>query len=55
MSRVERLLRLGQLQPSQMRWFVGESGWWAGQLEDEVSRGVWQLASASALQLQPMQ
>jgi putative AlgH/UPF0301 family transcriptional regulator len=47
------LVRAGLASPGEFRLALGLAGWAAGQLEDEVSRGVWRVAVASADALLP--
>jgi putative transcriptional regulator len=42
------LINSGVINPDSVRLFVGYSGWSAGQLEDEISRGSWIRQPASA-------
>jgi putative transcriptional regulator len=42
-----RLLRTGDAVPEKIRFYIGYSGWGAGQLQDELKEKSWILASAT--------
>lgn len=41
-------IKLGKINVDEIRFFVGYSGWGAGQLEAEIAEGVWVVAETSA-------
>lgn len=45
---IQRLLNLGTLPVTDIRFFVGYSGWSAGQLDDELKRDSWIVTPARA-------
>lgn len=45
---LKALIESGQVSPRDLRFFLGYSGWSAGQLADEIERGGWILATADA-------
>jgi putative transcriptional regulator len=45
-NRVKELVEQGQIEPSGIRFFVGYSGWGAGQLEAEMKENSWIVAGS---------
>ena len=47
-EQVKSLLNMGKVGPQQVRFFVGYSGWGAGQLDGEIAQNAWMLTDADA-------
>lgn len=47
-DRVREMIELGLLQPAQIRFFIGYSGWAPKQLEDELLRNSWLVSNITA-------
>lgn len=47
-EQIKTLLNTGVLKESEIRFFLGYSGWGAGQIEEEINEDVWVLADATA-------
>ncbi len=45
------LLRAGAVPPSEIRFFLGYSGWTAGQLDREIGEGAWNVVPSSGYDL----
>ncbi len=41
---IRKLIRMGSVEPAQIRFFLGYSGWSAGQLEREIKENSWVIA-----------
>lgn len=48
---VKELILIGQLQPSDIKFFIGYSGWVSNQLESELSRNSWLVSDIKAKQV----
>jgi putative transcriptional regulator len=48
---VKELILIGKLQPDQIKFFVGYSGWITNQLEEELERNSWLVANIKASQV----
>lgn len=48
---LKEMLRLNLVEPHQLRFFLGYSGWAPGQLEDELRRNSWLVSEASVRSL----
>lgn len=48
---VRRLLSLSILKPADIRFFIGYSGWTAGQLDDELKRNSWLVSNIRPSQI----
>ena len=46
---LKTLIRTSQIEPDQIRFFVGYSGWGAGQLEDEMAQKSWYVSESDDL------
>jgi putative transcriptional regulator len=50
-ERVREMIELGLIQPAQIRFFIGYSGWAPKQLEDELLRNSWLVSNITAQDL----
>jgi putative transcriptional regulator len=41
---IKQMIRMGSVEPAQIRFFLGYSGWSAGQLEREIKENSWVIA-----------
>lgn len=48
---VKELILIGQIQPSDIKFFIGYSGWVSNQLESELSRNSWLVSDIKAKQV----
>jgi putative transcriptional regulator len=48
---VKDMLRAGEISPEQIRFFLGYSGWHAGQLENELKQNSWLITEIKPLQI----
>jgi len=48
---VKELITIGKIQPNEIKFFVGYSGWVSKQLEGELARNSWLVANTSARQV----
>lgn len=48
---VKNMIRANQIQPSQIRFFLGYSGWQAGQLESELNRNSWLVSELKPIEI----
>jgi len=51
MEQLKHLMETGGIAPSHIRFFVGYSGWSAGQLEEELERHSWIVSQANASEI----
>lgn len=47
-EKLKNLIHLGRVQPKNIRFFVGYSGWSEGQLDDEMNVGTWLMSEMHA-------
>jgi putative transcriptional regulator len=47
-ERIRELIELSLIKPSQIRFFIGYSGWSPNQLDEELERNSWVVSSATA-------
>ena len=54
MGSLRALMQQGKVSPADMRWFLGEAIWSAGQLEQELALGTWAAVDIDREELQPL-
>jgi putative transcriptional regulator len=48
---IKGMIRAGEISPDQIRFFLGYSGWHAGQLENELSQNSWLITEVKPTQI----
>ena len=47
-ERIRELIELAMIKPSQIRFFIGYSGWSPNQLDEELERNSWVVSNVTA-------